>query len=351
MVEDINQGFFFTTAPLLPTAPGFDPELYTPYTWRQWCWRLNPPMCAECGKRYPRPAYNDKVDKYFCQRACRTKWESRLKKVLIPEKYRHVEWEGRHRGELPEEVQAIRAIWNKKRDRVVGGSKRLDICGMPKVTYPTNSFPLKRDVRGKPCLMPPGWRTSHPGSGPCLFHGGNNSKIAKHHEQQIVKRKLEEEMYIMGQPVDITPQEAVMNMLRVSAGAVQFLNDEIARRQQADPDSDAFTQAGGKGKGREVSAIVALYNEERDRLVNIAATAAKMGIAERAIQIREEQGRMLAGALMSFIRHPKLGLTNAQLVEAPEVMREVLLQLGTAQDAQPATMPVQDIAEADVVEG
>lgn len=55
-----------------------------------------------------------------------------------------------------------------------------------------------------------------------------------------------------------------------------------------------------------------LYNDERDRLARFSKLALDAGVAERQIQIAEQQGTILAQTLLAVFGDTTLGLTPDQ---------------------------------------
>jgi len=323
----------FTQLPLLPTHPGFDLASYTPWEWRRQCWLLSPPLCPECGFWFTRPqSYVKKpgsrsADKEFCSNACAKRWRDRLSQVWIPYHYKNIEWPGRATGALPEEVQRIRELWNRDADKVkYGRTPGIDICGAMCHGYPTNDFPLRRDTRGKECHRPAGVGTDHYGIGPCSAHVGTAPGVANHHIKQKAVRDMTEQQFIFGQPINITPEEAIMQELHRTAGIVNWLEGKLNQQSDNAQSDDGITAYHPK-TGVKQSVWMDMYQNERDRLAQVAKTAASMGIAQRQIQIVEEQGRMLAAVITKLLNHPTLELTPKQRVHAPDIIRQLLMEL------------------------
>src|SRR5215472_13809284 len=73
---------------------------------------------------------------------------------------------------------------------------------------------------GGRCQQAKGWGTTHPGVGPCKMHGGrtNNHKLNAAKQQAI----------LMGAPLDINPVDALYWCIKITAGEVKFLTEQIA---------------------------------------------------------------------------------------------------------------------------
>lgn len=183
------------------------------------------------------------------------------------------------------------------------------------------------------CNSPAGFGTDHLGIGRCSVHGGNLLS----HRNNAIAMKAKERMRILGAPKDIDPYSAVLEDIRRTAGHIDWLNEFINRISEAnealaaeedfgDPELAAhrktleqFTEA-----GFDISVAYKIYHEERKHLVQVSQAAVRMGIAERQIQIAEEQGRQIATVLQNFLHDAELGLTNMQLAKARNVMQKHL---------------------------
>ncbi len=91
-------------------------------------------------------------------------------------------------------------------------------------------------------------------------------------------------------------------------------------KEVAKDDEDALTQM--TAAGRKASVWVAMYQEERDRLVQHCKTAVGMGVAERSVRLAEEQGRMIAMVIQGFLNDRDLNLTPQQAHMAPKLIRK-----------------------------
>lgn len=328
-------------------------EDVTPYTWKLECWQQEPPQCPECGKWFPRPLRNSE-GKYFtksynfCTPQCYNIWRDRLSQHWLPAELRYEDWEGKAEGEPPAEWRWIRDYWNKTRDDFLRVSRKqgLDLCNHVCTTFPTNSFPLQTDKRGLFCTMPAGWGTEHLGYGYCSQHGGNTRYKNRHGIKLQIQAQLREASRIMyGEPIDITPEDAIMQELYRTAGHIAWLENLI----QGWEDTDPMTQY-VKGAGIQKSVWMTMYDTERDRLVQVSKTAAGMGIAERRVQVIEEQGRQMAALLRLFLQDPRMNWQPTQQVAAKDVLRDLFGQipaLTTLSGPVPATVVDAESEEVD----
>lgn len=81
-----------------------------------------------------------------------------------------------------------------------------------------------------------------------------------------------------------------------------------------------------KAKTQIPSPWLVLLNEERDRLVRYAKTAADAGVAEREIELAEQQGAMVAVVLRRVL--DQLGLDEESQRRANALLYSGLQELG-----------------------
>jgi hypothetical protein len=136
-------------------------------------------------------------------------------------------------------------------------------------------------------------------------------------------------MVAMAGDMDVTPEEALLETVRVQYGMVDWVRGQVAALAN---DKTYGPVGGGKDADPrfEAHVLIRLRGEEEDRLVKLIKTCHDIGIDERRIKIVEQAGEQLA----QFARGL---LTEFGLLEdprAPEVVRRLMLQLPTAEGAQ-----------------
>lgn len=181
--------------------------------------------------------------------------------------------------------------------------KGSDICGA-KRTGKSSSGPGI-------CCKPAGWGTDHVGYGACRLHAGDTPQHNKH----AVMLKLMEEASFLGDPIDVSPDEALLQEVHRTAGHVHYLNALIQF-------NDALDES-----VYPLKTLMEWYHAERGHLVQVSKACLQAGIAERHLQLAEEQGKLLAMVLQAFVRDPELALTPEQRVLAPTVIRRHLTSI------------------------
>jgi hypothetical protein len=175
----------------------------------------------------------------------------------------------------------------------------------------------KRQGEGT-CRRPAGWGTDHVGRGRCKLHGGRTpGQRAKDRKDQAAAAVV-----TFGLPREVEPGQALLEEVHRSAGHVAWLGQLVASLPhdvlatgydsvQVTETSDTgepvtrtvlvprsgLKQLDGQGRFEKPSVWVELYQAERKHLTQVAKAAVDAGIAERAVRLAEDQGRLLAAGL------------------------------------------------------
>lgn len=185
------------------------------------------------------------------------------------------------------------------------------------------------------CNNPKGFSTDHPGYGRCKFHGGNNPS-GKTSAARDEGRAL---MASYGSPVEIHPQDALLEEVYRTNGHVLWLSREIAKWNSTDGE---FQDATGEPTASPILGDIeglttklglteaqqqwmTLYVKEREHLARVSKLALDAGVAQRAIQIAEAQSDRLVWVIEAFIR--QLGLTEEQRIRVPDIVPPLLRQI------------------------
>lgn len=169
--------------------------------------------------------------------------------------------------------------------------------------------------RNGPCGLPRGWGTNHPGSGHCKWHFGNTSSGVKTAAKEAGLRILK-----YTNPIEIDPTAALLQELYRTAGMVQYLDTKI-QRWELDTDVEIPDSQ---------QQWLRVHREERRHMVQVAKLALDAGIAEREIQLAEQQGMILASAIEQILE--RLELTPTQTSMIPEIVPAVLRAVSVRTD-------------------
>lgn len=180
------------------------------------------------------------------------------------------------------------------------------------------------------CCQPAGWGTTHKGFGKCKMHGGStHTGIAAAAKEKFQK--------LYGSPIETDPATALLNELYRTQGHVEWLGQRIAELENPELFQKSIA-------GMKPHVLVEQYQTERAHLVSVAKAAIGMGIAQKQVEIVQEQGKMLAMVLHAFIIDPELELTPQQRMKVPTLMRKHLQSIPTL---NPSELPVPDATELE----
>jgi hypothetical protein len=183
-----------------------------------------------------------------------------------------------------------------------------------------------------PCQHEAGWGTSHVGVGRCAAHGGLSPRAEVSGLVQLARR----EQQVMGAPLSIEPQDAILECIRISAGEVAYASERIAELEASDaagPVKRTLVRKTDDGTVQEVrldAPALHIWIQARrsamDSLVQYSFAALRARIDERRVKLAEQQGALLAQAVHGILR--ELGVSD--LPEAPSVIRKHLVLVSGA---------------------
>lgn len=185
---------------------------------------------------------------------------------------------------------------------------------------------------GKKCQLTAGLYTDHVGWGKCSFHGGNTPTLrtsaAKYMGGEVIERMTNG--YGVAGPVDITPEDALLQEVRRCSGHVGFLQDRL----------NMFDlQLGTKALDEAKKELVELYQKERLMLAKVAKAAIDAGVAVAKVQLEREKGVKLVEVLREVF--DGLGLSVEQQRLLPVLVPAALRKLTEPQTVMQLPQPAQ----------
>lgn len=172
------------------------------------------------------------------------------------------------------------------------------------------------------------------GGNVCRFHGGNAPHVKAARQRRVEEAKLTAAAVTLGLPLEIDPAEALLQAVWEAAGNVAFYRELV---QHLEHRWDEMNKARENGKRPllepdlfgvpAIHVVVGLYDQERDRLARYAKAAVDAGIAERRVQIAEQQGEQIANVFVLVLEDPRVKLTPAQQTSLRLVAAEKLREL------------------------
>jgi len=180
----------------------------------------------------------------------------------------------------------------------------------------------KRGTNSK-CQLAAGWGTPHPGIGKCKLHGGSVPNHVKAAGKEELRR-------LLGKPMEIDPIQALLMCIKIRAGEVHWLSEEMSKL-----DRNAWVEDTLVGKQFH------LYARERAHAMNDLARYSQMamslGIAERAVKLAEVYGETIAKLLDGILNELKPFLNDEGIKNIPIIVRKHLLLIeGGGETALPA---------------
>jgi hypothetical protein len=167
------------------------------------------------------------------------------------------------------------------------------------------------------------------GGNVCRFHGGRAGQVLAKAKQRVELAKVEAELVRLGGSIDVDPGEALLVMVKEAAWNVAFLRELIAELPthpvvltedvvdellEGQPHGGALKRKdlrpgtvvpglygpdhNGDGKPH---ILVAMYEAERDRLVQYSGMALKAGVEERRLRLVEADVQKLFEAVSAAL--------------------------------------------------
>lgn len=180
----------------------------------------------------------------------------------------------------------------------------------------------KRDGSGTYCHRPPGWGTSHVGTGACKLHAGG----AESHAKAARVEQARKAVATYGLPREVDPAVALLEEVHRTAGHVAWLHEKVREIDEGDlvwgvvEEVDRTgAQFGSETTSKATPSVwLELYQRERKHLTDVCKTALAAGIAERQVHLAEQQGALLVGVIQRIL--DDLALTAEQRALVPEVV-------------------------------
>ena len=211
------------------------------------------------------------------------------------------------------------------------------VCGFTYKPRPTRAQKAQKGWKPSDtvCQRSAGAGTTHHGKGFCDYHqwqvsSETTNATTPRNELTYAMKQAAERSKFFGDPRSIDPHSVLLEEIGRSAGIVGYYEGKLQEfRDWGLTDEQIISQKTLKD-GEKPSVWMELFNTEREHLVKTCIAAIKAGVAERKVQIAEQQGRMIAAMLFAFMHDPEIGLTPDQMLKAPGVIRRHMLSLPQA---------------------
>lgn len=183
------------------------------------------------------------------------------------------------------------------------------------------------------CARVAGSGTTHHGFGYCDYH-----EVQAHNEMLSGKKGITQDVVaakkiayanssFFGERQPTDPHDALMQEISRTAGIIKWIEAHMEEMRDGGMTEDAILTQFSKVNGFVPNVWMELYSRERDHLVKTCVAAIKAGVAERRIQIAEQQGQLIVAMMMAFIHDPELGLSAQQISIGPKIIRKHILDI------------------------
>jgi hypothetical protein len=117
-----------------------------------------------------------------------------------------------------------------------------------------------------------------------------------------------------GLPIEVDPQEALVQELHRTAGHVGYLKTLVDQLEEDKLHGKVGTEGAAEGKTflakSEPHVLVRMYQTERKMLERIAKSCIEAGIEERRVRIAEDQGKLFAQVVQGILKDLNVDATD-----------------------------------------
>lgn len=145
----------------------------------------------------------------------------------------------------------------------------------------------------------------------CAMHGGKSPAVAAAAEERQVEAQAEAEIRKLWPGLDQAPVKDPVDLLARTAAALEHMTDVVGARVN----ELQGKYAGGRDL-TQLRAEVVLLDRLLDKLLKAGEGMARLGIAERHVQLEQERAQMVTAAFLAAIAVVQLVPEDRQLVIA-----------------------------------
>lgn len=159
----------------------------------------------------------------------------------------------------------------------------------------------------------------------CSRHGGGAPAVRAAAERRLQEAEALAVAHRLGVPIDIEPAQALLELVRWTAGEVRYWRTEVDRIAGEDPSKltasvtriERGTWKGGIVDMKIVEATphiaYRMWTDAQDRLARYATAALRAGAQEQQVRVSEELGAVIAGVIQRTLDQLELPPDQAAL--------------------------------------
>jgi hypothetical protein len=151
------------------------------------------------------------------------------------------------------------------------------------------------------CKMDAGFKTDHPGFGPCTHHFGSTSQVRRGTSKQMYEAEFANSPRF-GVIREIDPMSGILQEIGRSNGFIQYLESRINQNVVDGKNENVQLTYTDEGGGERVEPAVLLWKAERVHFARCCKMAGDMGVAAAAIDLARVMGDRLAELLEYVVR-------------------------------------------------
>lgn len=168
----------------------------------------------------------------------------------------------------------------------------------------------------------------------CRYHGGASPQARKAAADRVTTEKAAAAAKLFALPKDISPAEALIDLVKWTAGEVDYWRAEVQRIAAQEPAKltagvtrvEKGTRDRADVDMRTIETVphiaYRMLTDAQERLAKFAAAALKAGVEERRVKLAEDQGALVAQVIRAVL--DDLQLTPEQSSRSGEVVARQL---------------------------
>lgn len=170
------------------------------------------------------------------------------------------------------------------------------------------------------CTRPAGDGTNHWGFGPCKTHLGRTPNVVKKYYPVAVNADLHTLAELWEEPIGLDPAPVEAERLFLKMKKMTLALEQLVLELGNLDTEDTHGR-------QQAKSVVELYERSVERLSDFLKFALKFNLAERRVEILENDARDLGNAVMSAVMDPTLQLEQWQVSKIRQNLQKVLVDL------------------------